>query len=1676
MSSDGKPGLTLLSLDGGRWENYGALTQIHVVEDILQKYEVDHNLEEGSARLPDVFDLVVGTGIGGLVGCMLGPLRMSTNEAKQAYLRIHESNFLAGDKPSQRAEALKGALRGVLDSGRSISLSKKRMNSLGELTPTCKFAVTAMTAANLSQPFMLQGYPGRNSRISCTLLEALLATLSDAQMLPPVAIGESISEFFVATTTGRCNPTEALLEEIPSIFSLRDVAVIVSIGSGRLNPVSLGRQGDFVSAVLDLAKSCHAVAQNMESRFSGHPGLFVRLNVDGFDRCEMLHPGEVISHSRAYLAKEEIRRLLDGLLYSLKHRPKRLGTSGILGLQPGILDRIDNTLNSILSAEEACILEKLNISTDAPFTSHLSGNVQRQPCTPGTRIAILQRLLDCATAHELDLNNSLFWLYGLAGTGKTTILRDICERLQRLNILASSYFCSIQLSSGDARHLVPTIARHLASRSKTFKAALILQLQQDPDLFFATLKPQFEYLLCNPWKVAAHQNVACAARVVVIDALDECDRGEEFLSLLLDAIDDGQLQGIQFIVSSRPVPRLLKRVRAMRPDSPQVSLHEIPKEEVNGDIRRYLEANLFLPSPRIDQLVARADGLFIYASTLVKYLTPTQPLAHIELERRLEKVLAQTLERSSINPLYKQIVDIALSLDDDEVMQTRWSILHAILCAAEPPSADVVAGLLGVDSQVVTALVDSLYSVLFTAGVGGPIYIFHASFHDFIVSSIDGKFGFNASRTHSILAQACLVEMNKSLRFNVCHLESSFIPDADLNPPLEQRILTHMGDFLVYASRHWWLHVKRCDEKSQSNIFPRIERVLQAKGIYWIEAMSLLEDIRGCKEVLAELSSNSSIVQMASAISQLALQTGKLVSLFNTLPVKITSHLYLSCLALVEKILEHNLWRDQFLSLPQVLSQQRSGNQYCQVIVDVGAPVYALALSSNGKHIVTGPSDCRVRIWDAESGMQLLKLKGHTSSMTTVAFSSDGKRIISDSVYTVRIWDAESGMQLRNLQGHTDFVNSVGFSPDGKCIVSGSNDTTVRIWDANSGMHLQKLQGHTSCVYSVALSPDGKRIISGSLDRTVRIWDAESGMQLRKLEGHRDNVSSVGFSPDGKCIVSGSNDTTVRIWDTDSGMLLRELQGHTHWVSSVAFSPDGKSIVSGSCDKTIRIWDVESGMQLWKLEGHGDNVNSVGFSPDGKRIISGSPDCTVRIWDTGSGTQIPKLQGHRNTVNFVCFSPDGKRIISGSDDSTVRIWDAESGMQLRKLEGHGDNVNSVGFSSDGKRIVSGSLDRTVRTWDANSGTQLQKLQGHTSCVVSVALSLDGKRIVSGSLDGSVRIWDAESGMQLRNLQAHTDIVNSVGFSPDGKCIVSGSSDTTVRIWDTDSGMLLRELQGHTHWVNSVAFSPDGKCIVSGSSDNTVCISDAKSGMLLRELHGHTHWVNCVAVSPDGKRVVSGSLDRTVRIWDAESGMQLQNLEGHTHWVNSVAFSPDGKSIISGSQDKTIRIWDIDSGKQLRNRNSHIDSVCSVVFSADIKRVRPAGLEVSIPQHVVGNSTTGQTVKLSTANSLNLPRSFLDQPSPSNAPRVPASQIQNPFPLNTLVMSQTSASLYCRNDGWLVTSREETGKELLILWIPPYLRPIDPSILLVISQDGFNSIDLAGCVFGEGWEQCYTGES
>jgi WD40 repeat protein len=605
----------------------------------------------------------------------------------------------------------------------------------------------------------------------------------------------------------------------------------------------------------------------------------------------------------------------------------------------------------------------------------------------------------------------------------------------------------------------------------------------------------------------------------------------------------------------------------------------------------------------------------------------------------------------------------------------------------------------------------------------------------------------------------------------------------------------------------------------------------------------------------------------------------------------------------------------------------------------------------------------------------LFTLRGHSSQVTSVSFSPDGKRLASASYdQTVKVWDAQRGQEVLSLNGHTGGVSCVCWSPDGKRLASAGNDKIVKVWDAQSGQELLTIRGHTDMVNSVCFSPDGKRLASASNDKTVRVWDAQTGQELLTLNGHTNEVRSVCFSPDSKQLASTAGLETVKVWNAANGQEVLSIKGRMSGVSNVSFSPDGKRLASADWDKTVKVWDAQTGQELLALKGHTGDVSSVCFSPDGKRLASADADRAFKVWDAQTGRELLAFKGHASPIWSVCFSPDGNRLASASHDQTVKVWDTERGREFLTIKGHVSKVTSVCFSPDGKRLASAGADQTVKLWDTERGQEILALRGHTSPVTSVCFSPDGKRLASASHDQTVKIWDAERGQELLTLQGHTNWVHSVCFSPDGKRLASASGGFdvqkrqtygVVKVWDAQRGQELLTLKGHTDSANGVAWSPDGKRPAStgGGYGNTgeLKVWDAAGGQEVLTLKGHAGPVWSVCFSPDGKRLASASGDPSkkgrpgeVKVWDAQSGQEVLTLKGHTGLtgqVTSVCFSPDGNRLASAGGGEfvpsEVKVWDAERGQEILSFREHKADIDGVCFSPDGKRLASASTDGTV---------------------------------------------------------------------------------------------------------------------------------
>lgn len=287
-------------------------------------------------------------------------------------------------------------------------------------------------------------------------------------------------------------------------------------------------------------------------------------------------------------------------------------------------------------------------------------------------------------------------------------------------------------------------------------------------------------------------------------------------------------------------------------------------------------------------------------------------------------------------------------------------------------------------------------------------------------------------------------------------------------------------------------------------------------------------------------------------------------------------------------------------------------------------------------------------------------LTGHASSINALALTPDGRTLVSGSAdRTVKLWNPDSRIPRATFSGHSSLIHALALTPDGRTLASGSWDYTINLWDLETGELVETLYEHFGWIQSLAITSDGKCLASASADRTIKLWNLETNQVQTTLWGHSGAVHCVAISPDGQILVSGGADKTIKLWDLSSGKIKLTLDGHSDTVNSLTFSPSGHILISGSADKTIKIWNLGTGVLLHTLDGHTEAVNYVAINLQGNMLISGSSDKMIKIWHPGSGERLHTLSDHSAGVTAVAIAPDGQLIASGSQDKTIKIWKFE---------------------------------------------------------------------------------------------------------------------------------------------------------------------------------------------------------------------------------------------------------------------------------------------------------------------------------------------------------------------------------------------------------------------------------
>lgn len=282
--------------------------------------------------------------------------------------------------------------------------------------------------------------------------------------------------------------------------------------------------------------------------------------------------------------------------------------------------------------------------------------------------------------------------------------------------------------------------------------------------------------------------------------------------------------------------------------------------------------------------------------------------------------------------------------------------------------------------------------------------------------------------------------------------------------------------------------------------------------------------------------------------------------------------------------------------------------------------VTSAAFINGGSQLVTGggesllyrPGD--VKIWDAKSGAQVASLEGQPTIVWSLAVSADGKTLVTSGYDgKIIIWNVAEKKPLKTIE-KKGWIRRIALSPDGKSFAAAMEDGNVILFEIEGPKEAKTWKAHEAAVYGVAFSADGAVLATCSTDKLAKLWDikAEMPAEKAKLEGHSEAVWSVAWSKDGTLATAGA-DRKIKLWNAE-GKEQGSLEGHKDWVTDIAFSADGASLASASHDRTAKIWDVKTKRESVTFGPHSSTCWCVAFSPDSAVLAVGTHNAGVRLW------------------------------------------------------------------------------------------------------------------------------------------------------------------------------------------------------------------------------------------------------------------------------------------------------------------------------------------------------------------------------------------------------------------------------------------------------------------------------
>jgi WD40 repeat protein len=510
------------------------------------------------------------------------------------------------------------------------------------------------------------------------------------------------------------------------------------------------------------------------------------------------------------------------------------------------------------------------------------------------------------------------------------------------------------------------------------------------------------------------------------------------------------------------------------------------------------------------------------------------------------------------------------------------------------------------------------------------------------------------------------------------------------------------------------------------------------------------------------------------------------------------------------------------------------------------ASVTAVAVSPEGRHLLTGSADHTAQLWEVATGRRLGPPLVCNAPVWSVAFHPTKSLLITgsgarsarrDGDGAVRFWDAASLKPVGPTLLEGSFVHGVAVSPDGRHVLAAMEDGRPRHADVSRMSPLVDLTiRHSGHVRWVRYSPDGRSLMTvavsdqqGSAEGELGLWDAVTGRSIAqrmpaRTEGAQGRGFRIYFSPDGKAILNHLGHESCLVRDAATGALLgpasteKEARGHL-----IEFRPDGKqfSVLHGGA---ALLWDVASNRQVGAALTHKGGVTAAAFNPEGTALLTAGGDGTTRLWDLVTRLPIGEPLRHASAIRTLAFAPDGRTFITTDQEDRMCRWDTASGQQVASVMHDADTKPRAGFrklsfTPAGDYIAEDSWE-ALRLWEADTGRFVVALPnlGFASSSDSKWLALIPGNRYENPPWGPVNLWDMVQRRR-RGLPETSTNAYCLDFHSEGRILAAGR-EQAAGLWDVATGKPIGPPLDHPGSLFALHFSPDGRRLATCCDDDT----------------------------------------------------------------------------------------------------------------------------------------------------------------------------------------------------------------------------------------------------------------